>query len=165
MRASGAIWRYQASGRMLNQRFGVLSQYKNEKGCCTKFVASRNSLFLCLRETHTMEGTQKEHPVSAVKVTAHPLLLPPRLCLLVAVERMFLLPSLYHRGLGRQGKGSRTAREDMLCVHKKSLAMGASYPTAQSTGTIRPARLISLKYTEGGRYCQGVRERSVIIGI
>ena len=98
VRASGEIWRCQASGRMLDQRFGVLSQYKNEKGCCTKFVASRNSLFLCLRETHTMEGTQKEHPVSAVKVTAHPLLLPPRLCLLVAVERMFLLPSLYHRG-------------------------------------------------------------------
>lgn len=49
-----------------------------------------------------MEGTQKEHPVSAVRVTAHPLLLPPRLCVLVAVERMFLLPSLYHRGLGRQ---------------------------------------------------------------
>ena len=49
-----------------------------------------------------MEGTQKEHPVSAVRVTAHPLLLPPRLCLLVAVERMFLLPSLYHRGHGRQ---------------------------------------------------------------
>lgn len=45
-----------------------------------------------------MEGTQKEHPVSAVRVTAHPLLLPPRLCLLVAVERMSLLPSLYHRG-------------------------------------------------------------------
>ena len=102
VRASGEIWRCQASGRMLDQRFGVLSHYKNEKGCCTKFVASRNSLFLCLRETRTREGTQKEHPVSAVRVTAHPLLLPPRLCLLVAVERMFLLPSLYHRGLGRQ---------------------------------------------------------------
>ena len=102
VRASGETWGNQASGRMLNQRFGGLSQYKNEKGCCTKFVASRNSLFLCLRETHTMEGTQKEHPVSAVRGTAHPLLLPPRLCVLVTVERMFLLPSLYHRGLGRQ---------------------------------------------------------------
>ena len=39
----------------------------------------------------------KKHPVSAVRVTAHPLLLPPRPCVLVAVERMFLLPSLYHR--------------------------------------------------------------------
>ena len=43
--------------------------------------------------------------------------------------------------------------------------MGESYPTAQSAGTIRPARLIFLKYTDGGRYCQGVRARSVIIGI
>ena len=71
-----------------------------------------------------MEGTQKEHPVSAVRVTAHPLLLPPRLCLLVAVERMFLLPSLYHRGHGRQGRRSRTAREDMLCIHKKEPCHG-----------------------------------------
>ncbi len=54
---------------------------------------------------------------------------------------------------------------DMICVHKKSLAMGESYPTAQSAGTIRPAGLIFLKYTDGGRYCQGVRARSVIIGI
>ena len=104
VRASGETWGKQASGRMLDQRFGVLSHYKNEKGCCTKFVASRNSLFLCLRETCTREGTQKEHPVSAVRVTAHPLLLPPRLCLLVAVERMFLLPSLYHRGAWKATK-------------------------------------------------------------
>ena len=54
---------------------------------------------------------------------------------------------------------------DMLCVHKKSLATGESYPTAQGAGTIRPARLVFLKYTDGGRYCQGVRARSVIIGI
>ena len=54
---------------------------------------------------------------------------------------------------------------DMLCVHKKSLVMGESYPTAQGAETIRPARLVFLKYTDGGRYCQGVRARSVIIGI
>ena len=54
---------------------------------------------------------------------------------------------------------------DMICVHKKSPAMGERYPTAPSAGTIRPARLIFLKYTDGGRYCQGVRARSVIIGI
>ena len=104
VRASGEIWRCQASGRMLERRLGGLSQYKNEKGCCTKFVASRNSLFLCLREMRMREGTQKEHPVSTVRVTAHPLLLPPRLCLLVAVERMFLLPSLYHRGAWKARK-------------------------------------------------------------
>lgn len=54
--------------------------------------------------SRTREGTQKEHPVSAVRVTAHPLLLSPRLCLLVAVERMFLLPSLYHRGAWKARK-------------------------------------------------------------
>ena len=117
MRASGEIWRCQASERMLDRRLGGLSQYKNEKRAAARslltwppkvrlrgsnfwgslHVASHNSLFLCLRETRTREDTQKEHPVSAVRVTAHPLLLPPRLCLLVAVERMFLLPSLYHR--------------------------------------------------------------------
>ena len=51
-----------------------------------------------------MEGTQKEHPVSAVRVTAHPLLLPPRLCVLVTVERMFLLLSLYHRSAWKARK-------------------------------------------------------------
>ena len=120
VRASGGTWGNQAGGRMLDRRFGGLSQYKNEKGgCCTKFVASRNSLFLCLRETRTREGTQKEHPVSAVRGTDHPLLLPPRLCVLVAVERMFFLPSLYHRGAWKATKNGVISVSLETTVHCK----------------------------------------------
>ena len=66
-----------------------------------------------------------------------------------------------------EGKEGEVVRHVKICSAyiKKSPAMGESYPTAQSAGTIRPARLTFLKYTDGGRYCQGVWARSVIIGI
>ena len=58
-----------------------------------------------------------------------------------------------------EGKEGEVVRHVKICSTyiKKSPAMGESYPTAQSAGTIRPAGLIFLKYIDGSRYCQGMR--------
>ena len=58
-----------------------------------------------------------------------------------------------------EGKEGEVVRYVKICSAyiKKSPAMGESYPTAQSAGTIRPAGLIFLKYIDASRYCQGMR--------
>ena len=51
VRASGAIWGYRASGRMLERRLGALSQYKMKNGLLHEVCSfAQQPIFLWLRE-------------------------------------------------------------------------------------------------------------------
>lgn len=65
VRASGAIWGYRASGRMLDRRLGALSQYKMKNGLLHEVCSfAQQPIFMAKRNTHEGRHAKRTSGVS-----------------------------------------------------------------------------------------------------